>query len=118
MSNTAMPQSAGTAAGYNVLAIVGFILAFVFSLAGLIVSLIALSQIKKTGERGHGLALVLQERAGLRAGYVQMGFDVLIVLASLTVVSPWIVLLSALGAVVLNLVLAMNHKAGRYVGHT
>jgi hypothetical protein len=64
------------------------------------------------------LALVLQERAGLRAGYVQMGFDVLIVLTSLTVVSPWIVLLSALGAVVLNLVLAMNHKAGRYVGHT
>ncbi|NRD26639.1 DUF4190 domain-containing protein [Frigoribacterium sp. VKM Ac-2836] len=57
MSNTAMPQSAGTAAGYNVLAIVGFILAFVFSLAGLIVSLISLSQIKKTGERGHGLAL-------------------------------------------------------------
>ena len=64
------------------------------------------------------LALVLQERAGLRAGYVQMGFDVVIVLTSLTVVSPWIVLLSALGAVVLNLVLAMNHKAGRYVGHT
>ena len=64
------------------------------------------------------LALVLQERAALRAGYVQMGFDVLIVLTSLTVVSPWIVLLSALGAVVLNLVLAMNHKAGRYVGHT
>ncbi|WP_123519553.1 DUF4190 domain-containing protein [Frigoribacterium sp. PhB24] len=56
-SNTAMPQSAGTAAGYNVLAIVGFILAFVFPLAGLIVSIIALSQIKKTGERGHGLAL-------------------------------------------------------------
>lgn len=56
-NNTAMPQSAGTAAGYNVLSIVGFILAFVFSLAGLIVSLIALSQIKKTGERGHGLAL-------------------------------------------------------------
>ena len=47
----------GTAARYNVLAIVGFILAFVFSLAGLIVSLIALSQIKKTGERGRGLAI-------------------------------------------------------------
>ena len=57
MSNTAMPQSAGTAAGYNVLAIVGFILAFVFNIAGLVVSLIALSKIKKTGERGHGLAL-------------------------------------------------------------
>ncbi|MET4052960.1 hypothetical protein ABID81_002332 [Frigoribacterium sp. PvP054] len=57
MSNTAMPQSAGTAAGYNVLAIVGFILAFVFNIAGLVVSLIALSKIKKTGERGRGLAI-------------------------------------------------------------
>ncbi|KQO47972.1 MULTISPECIES: DUF4190 domain-containing protein [unclassified Frigoribacterium] len=56
-NNTAMPQSAGTAAGYNVLAIVGFILAFVFNIAGLVVSLIALSKIKKTGERGRGLAL-------------------------------------------------------------
>jgi peptidyl-prolyl cis-trans isomerase B (cyclophilin B) len=57
MSNTAMPQSAGSAARYNVLAIVGFILAFVFNIAGLVVSLIALSQVKKTGERGRGLAL-------------------------------------------------------------
>jgi len=56
-NNTAMPQSAGTAAGYNVLSIVGFILAFVFNIAGLVVSLIALSKIKKTGERGRGLAL-------------------------------------------------------------
>jgi ABC-type Na+ efflux pump permease subunit len=42
---------------YNVLSIVGFILAFVISIAGLVVSIIALSQIKKTGEKGHGLAL-------------------------------------------------------------
>lgn len=42
---------------FNVMAIVGFVLAFVVSLAGLIVSIIALSQIKKTGERGRGLAL-------------------------------------------------------------
>lgn len=42
---------------YNVLSIVGFILAFVISIAGLVVSIIALSQIKKTGEKGRGLAL-------------------------------------------------------------
>jgi Domain of unknown function (DUF4190) len=41
----------------NVLAIVGFILAFVVTLAGIIVSAIALRQIKQTGEGGHGLAL-------------------------------------------------------------
>ena len=64
------------------------------------------------------LALVLQERLGLRAGYVQMAFDVLIVALSLTVVAWPVVLLSALGAVVLNLVLAMNHKEGRYLGRT
>ena len=64
------------------------------------------------------LALVLQERLGLRAGYVQMAADVVIVALSLTVVAWPVVLLSALGAVVLNLVLAMNHKEGRYLGRT
>ncbi|MBT1582846.1 DUF4190 domain-containing protein [Curtobacterium flaccumfaciens] len=42
---------------FNVMAIVGFVLAFVVNIAGLVVSIIALSQIKKTGERGRGLAL-------------------------------------------------------------
>jgi len=42
---------------YNVLAIVGFILAFLINIVGLILSIIALNQIKRTGERGHGLAL-------------------------------------------------------------
>ena len=64
------------------------------------------------------LALVLQEKLGWRAGYVQMAVDVVIVALSLTVASPWVVLLSAAGAVVLNLVLALNHKQGRYLGRT
>ena len=64
------------------------------------------------------LALILQEKLGWRAGYVQMVIDVAIVLFSLTVVSPWVVLVSAAGAVVLNLVLALNHKQGRYLGRT
>ena len=62
------------------------------------------------------LALILQERAGLRAGYVQMAFDVIIVLSALFIADFKIVLISALGAVVLNLVLAFNHKPGRYAG--
>ena len=41
----------------NTLAIVGFILAFLVSVAGIIVSAIALGQIKRTGEGGHGLAV-------------------------------------------------------------
>lgn len=62
------------------------------------------------------LALLCQERFGWRAGYVQMALDVTVVLASLTVVAPAQVLLSAVGAVVLNLVLALNHRPGRYQG--
>ncbi len=58
MSNAQPYQPAAPASDrYNVLAIVGFILAFVVNIGGLVVSIIALSQIKKTGERGHGLAL-------------------------------------------------------------
>lgn len=62
------------------------------------------------------VALLMQEKVGLRAGYVQMALDVAVVLASLLVVDPGLVLLSALGAVVLNLVLALNHRPGRYLG--
>ncbi|WP_183542623.1 YitT family protein [Nocardioides albus] len=61
------------------------------------------------------LALVLQERVGLRAGYVQMGLDLSVILLALFVVSPATVLLSALGAVVLNIILAFNHRPGRYL---
>lgn len=60
------------------------------------------------------LALILQERVGWRAGYVQMALDVLVVLAALLVVPVENVLLSAVGAVVLNLVLAFNHRPERY----
>lgn len=62
------------------------------------------------------LALIAQERMGLRAGWVQMVLDVGVVVASLTVASPLKVLLSAAGAVVLNIVLAFNHRPGRYLG--
>lgn len=63
------------------------------------------------------VALLIQERTGFRAGWSQMIFDVLIVVAALLVV-PWQnVAVSALGAVLLNLVLALNHRPGRYIGH-
>lgn len=62
------------------------------------------------------LALTLQDRLGWSAGYVQMALDVTVILLALTVVSPSMVALSALGAVVLSLVLVLNHKPGRYLG--
>lgn len=42
---------------WNVLAIVGFIVAFFVSIVGAVLGFIALSQIKKTGEKGRGLAI-------------------------------------------------------------
>jgi uncharacterized membrane-anchored protein YitT (DUF2179 family) len=61
------------------------------------------------------MVLYLQERFGWRAGKVQMAFDCSIVLAALAVV-PWQqIAWSVLGAVVLNLTLAINHKPGRYM---
>ena len=62
------------------------------------------------------IALLMQEKLGLRAGYVQMVLDVAVVLGSAFVVEPGVVVLSAIGAVVLNIVLAFNHRPGRYMG--
>ncbi|MCY1673380.1 YitT family protein [Pseudarthrobacter sp. SL88] len=62
------------------------------------------------------LALLLQDKLKWRAGYVQMVLDVAIVLAALALVSPLMVLLSAAGATLLNLILALNHRPGRYLG--
>lgn len=61
------------------------------------------------------LAFHLQERFGWRAGYVQMAFDAAVMLAALAVVGWRSVLASLVGVVVLNLVVAMNHRPGRYV---
>lgn len=62
------------------------------------------------------LAIYLQERHGLRAGYVQLGIDALILATSFSVLDPGRVALSLTGAAVLNLILATNHRPGRYTG--
>lgn len=62
------------------------------------------------------LVLYLQDRIGWRAGKVQMAIDCLIVLAALALVEPAQVAISVLGAVALNLVVAVNHRPGRYMG--
>ncbi|GAA2182281.1 YitT family protein [Brooklawnia cerclae] len=62
------------------------------------------------------VALILQERFGFRAGYVLMVLDTLVVVSSLTVSSPLTVVISAGGAAILNVILALNHRPGRYTG--
>lgn len=62
------------------------------------------------------LAIWLQERYGIRAGKVQMGADCCIVLSSCFMLDAWLVALSVMGALALNMVIAVNHKPGRYMG--
>jgi uncharacterized membrane-anchored protein YitT (DUF2179 family) len=62
------------------------------------------------------LALYLQQWQGWRAGKVQMAIDCMIVLSALALVEPTLIAISVLGAVALNLVVAVNHKPGRYLG--
>ncbi|WP_151730526.1 YitT family protein [Acinetobacter junii] len=61
------------------------------------------------------LVLYLQERFKIPAGKVQMGIDVVILLASLFYVDWKLVLFSILGAVILNLIILLNHKTSRYI---
>jgi len=62
------------------------------------------------------MAIYLQEKRGWSAGKVQMAADCAIVLAALLIKDISLVLLSILGAVALNLIIAVNHRPGRYLG--
>ena len=58
---------------YNVLGIVSLVSAFFISIVAIITGHIALSQIKKTGEQGRGLAI-----AGLIIGYVGLVVGIIV----------------------------------------
>jgi uncharacterized membrane-anchored protein YitT (DUF2179 family) len=61
------------------------------------------------------LGIYMQERFGIRAGLVQMAIDLCVLAAAFFVTTPPVVFYSVLGAIVLNLFLAINHRADRYV---
>jgi len=90
-SQPAPTPYSGMAAGprTNTLAIISLVLAFFISPGAIITGHIALSQIKRTGENGRGLAI-----AGLVLGYIGfvLGFFVLV----LALISP-LLFLEALG---------------------
>jgi len=67
---------------FNVLAIVSFVSAFVVSLAAVICGHIALSQIKKTGEKGRGFAI-----AGVVLGYVGILAGIITVIVIIALIS-------------------------------
>ncbi|QRM18634.1 YitT family protein [Dechloromonas sp. TW-R-39-2] len=62
------------------------------------------------------LVIHLQNTRGWRAGKLQMAADVLILASAVFIRDPLSVGLSIIGALALNLVIAVNHKSGRYMG--
>jgi uncharacterized membrane-anchored protein YitT (DUF2179 family) len=62
------------------------------------------------------LSLYLQDNFGIRAGYFQLGVDAVILVAAFFILPLDRVLYSILGALVMNFIIALNHKPGRYVG--
>lgn len=61
------------------------------------------------------VALLVQDRFGFRAGYVQLCADAVIFGVALFLFPPTVVLWSLLGAVVINLIIAINHRRDRYI---
>ncbi|MCA1369333.1 YitT family protein [Bradyrhizobium sp. BRP14] len=61
------------------------------------------------------LGIYLQERFGIRAGLVQLAIDMVVLATAFAVTTPSVVVWSVLGAVVLNLFVAINHRADRYI---
>lgn len=62
------------------------------------------------------LALWFQERAGIQAGWVQLGFDAVLFALAFALLDPWLTALSLLGAIIVNLIVGVNHRADRYIG--
>ncbi len=84
---------------------------------GALVGMGLLAMFRHNGSLG-GLgvvALIIQDRTGFRAGYVQLIFDVILFAGAVFLFPVGIVLYSLLGAVVLNLVITFNHRRDRYI---
>lgn len=61
------------------------------------------------------LALYLQDRIGFRAGWTQLIFDLCLFAVASAFLDKMLVLWSLLGAVAVNMIIAVNHRKDRYV---
>lgn len=86
-------------------------------LAGLLLGMGLLAMFRHRASLGGVgiLALYVQDKFRWRAGWVQMAIDLSILASALWVTDLWLVALSVLSAIILNLVLAVNHREDRYV---
>lgn len=62
------------------------------------------------------LGLIIQDRTGLRAGYVQLAFDLVLFAVAFMIFAPELVVISLAGAAISNLIIATNHRPDRYTG--
>lgn len=61
------------------------------------------------------LALYIQEKTGLKAGWFQLAFDLVLFSSSLFFLKPQLVFYSLIGAALLNFLVAWNHRKEWYV---
>ena len=61
------------------------------------------------------LAIWIQDNLGIRAGYIQLGFDVLLFAVAAFLFPLSVVMYSLLGALVLNGLIAFNHRRDWYI---
>lgn len=91
--------------------------AFAAMLFGTLFGIAALAVVRHGGSFGGFSipALMVQERWGIQAGYVQLAVDVVIFAAAALILQPVMLLWSALGAATYSLFLAVNHRRDRYI---
>lgn len=78
-----VPAQSAPSEKWNVLSIVAFVLSIVgFNVVAIVLGFIGLNQVKKTGERGRGLAL-----AAIIIGFVSLVFIIIWVIAGIALVA-------------------------------
>jgi uncharacterized membrane-anchored protein YitT (DUF2179 family) len=90
---------------------------FAAVLFGTLFGFSALSVVRHGGSFGGFsiVALMVQDRFRIQAGYVQLAFDVVLFAVAAFVIDPVLLAYSFVGAAVFNLFLAINHRRDRYV---
>ena len=91
--------------------------AFAAILFGILFGIAALAVVRHGGSFGGFsiVALMVQDRWGIQAGYVQLTFDILIFALAALILDPAMLAYSFLGAATFNLFLAINHRRDRYI---
>lgn len=91
--------------------------AFAAILFGILFGIAALAVVRHGGSFGGFsiVALMVQDRWGIQAGYVQLAFDIIIFAMAALILDPAMLAYSFLGAATFNLFLAINHRRDRYI---